>query len=61
MNEKLTWTKYATNKLVEKWWPIMSTGIMSDEEITQLHKDLKQVGISANDFFNVLIEKFNEK
>lgn len=59
MNEKLTWTEYATIKLVEKWWPIMSSRIMTDEEGVQLRKDLEQVGIDANDFFNVLIEKFN--
>lgn len=60
MNEKLTWTEYATNKLVEKWWPIISNHIMTDEEGVQLRKDLEQVGIDANDFFNVLIEKIKE-
>lgn len=60
MNEKLTWTEYATIKLVEKWWPIMSSRIMTDEEGVQLRKDLEQVGIDANDFFNVLIEKIKE-
>ena len=60
MNEKLTWTKYATNKLVEKWWPIMSTRIISDEEGVQLRKDLEQVGIDANDFFNAMIEKIKD-
>ena len=60
MNEKLTWTEYATIKLVEKWWPIMSSRIMTDEEGVQLRKDLEQVGIDANDFFNILIEKIKE-
>ena len=60
MNEKLTWTKYAINKLVEKWWPIISGRIMTDEEGLQLEKDLEQVGISANDFFNAMIEKIKE-
>ena len=60
MNEKLTWTEYATIKLVEKWWPIMSNRIMTDEEGVQLRKDLEQVGIDANDFFNILIEKIKE-
>lgn len=60
MNEKLTWIEYATNKLVEKWWPIMSTRIMNDEEGLQLQKDLEQVGIDANDFFNALIEKLKD-
>lgn len=60
MNKKITWTEYVTNKLVEKWWPIMSSHIMTDEEGVQLRKDLEQVGIDANDFFNVLIEKIKE-
>lgn len=60
MNEKLTWTEYAINKLVEKWWPIMSNRIMTDEEGLQLEKDLEQVGISANDFFNAMIEKIKD-
>lgn len=60
MNEKLTWTEYATNKLVEKWWPIMSTRIMTDEEALELEKDLEQVGIDGNDFFNAMINKIKE-
>lgn len=60
MNEKLTWTEYATNKLVEKWWPIISEHIMTDEEIRELEKDLEQVGIDGNDFFNAMIEKIKE-
>ncbi len=60
MNKKLTWTEYATNKLVEKWWPIMSSRIMSDEEISELHKDADQVGINIDDLFNAMIEKFRE-
>ena len=60
MNEKLTWTEYAINKLVEKWWPIMSNRTMTDEEGVQLRKDLEQVGIDANDFFNAMIEKIKD-
>ena len=60
MNEKLTWTEYAINKLVEKWWPIMSSRTMTDEEGVQLRKDLEQVGIDANDFFNAMIEKIKD-
>ena len=60
MNEKLTWTDYAINKLVEKWWPIMSSRTMTDEEGVQLRKDLEQVGIDANDFFNAMIEKIKD-
>lgn len=60
MNKKLTWTEYVTNKLVEKWWPIMSSHIMTDEEISELHKDAAQVGIDVDDLFNALIEKIKE-
>lgn len=60
MNKKLTWTEYATNKLVEKWWSIMSSHIMTDEEISELHKDAAQVGIDVDDLFNALIEKMRE-
>lgn len=58
--KKLTWTEYAINKLVEKWWPIMSNRTMTDEEGVQLRKDLEQVGIDGNDFFNAMIEKIKE-
>ena len=58
--KKITWTEYAINKLVEKWWPIMSSRTMTDEEGLQLEKDLEQVGIDANDFFNAMIEKIKE-
>lgn len=60
MNEKLTWTEYATNELVEKWWSILSNRIMTDEELLQLKKDLEQIGVDANDFFNAMIEKIQE-
>lgn len=60
MNKKITWTEYATNKLVEKWWSIMSNRIMTDEEALELEKDIEQVGIDANDFFNAMIEKIKE-
>lgn len=58
--KKLTWTEYAMNKLVEKWWPIMSSRYMTDEEIRQLHKDAEQTGIDVNDLFNAMIEKIKE-
>lgn len=58
--KKITWTEYAINKLVEKWWPIMSNRIMTDEEALELEKDLEQVGINGNDFFNAMIEKIKE-
>lgn len=58
--KKLTWNEYAINKLIEKWWPIMSNRIMTDEEGLELEKDLEQVGIDGNDFFNAIIEKIKE-
>lgn len=60
MNKKLTWIEYATNELVEKWWSIISNHIMTDEELLQLKKDLEQIGVDANDFFNAMIEKIKE-
>lgn len=58
--KKITWTEYAINKLIEKWWPIMSNRIMTDEEALELEKDLEQVGIDGNDFFNAMINKIKE-
>lgn len=58
--KKLTWNEYAMNKLIEKWWAIMSNRIMTDEEALELEKDLEQVGINGNDFFNAMIEKIKE-
>lgn len=58
--KKITWTEYAINKLIEKWWPIMSNRIMTDEEALELKKDLEQVGIDGNDFFNAMINKIKE-
>ena len=58
--KKLTWNEYAMNKLIEKWWAIMSNRIMTDEEGLELEKDLEQVGINGNDFFNAMIEKIKE-
>ena len=58
--KKITWTEYAIDKLVEKWWAIMSNRIMTDEEALELEKDLEQVGIDVNDFFNAMIEKIKD-
>ncbi len=58
--DKLTWEIYATNELVEKWWPIMNDHIMSNEEMKQLQKEVKQVGISMDDVLNVMIDKYEK-
>ena len=58
--DKITWEIYATNELVDKWWPIMNDHIMSEEEMKQLQKEAKQVGISMDDLLNVMIDKYEE-
>lgn len=58
--DKLTWEIYATNELVEKWWPVMNDHIMTDEEMKQLQKEAKQVGIDMDDLLNVMIEKYEK-
>lgn len=55
--DKLTWEMYATNELIEKWWPIMNDHIMSNEEMKQLKKEAKQVGIDMDDLLNAMIDK----
>lgn len=55
--DKLTWEMYATNVLIEKWWPIMNDHIMSDEEMKQLKKEAKQAGIDMDDLLNAMIDK----
>ena len=58
--DKLTWEIYATNELAEKWWPIMNDHIMSEEEMKQLKKEAKQVGINMDDLLNVMIDKYEK-
>ena len=58
--DKLTWEIYATNELVDKWWPIMNDHIMSNEEMKQLQKEAKQVGIDMDDLLNVMIDKYEK-
>lgn len=58
--DKLTWELYAINELVEKWWPIMNDHIMNEEEMKQLQKEVKQVGISMDDVLNVMIDKYEK-
>ncbi len=58
--DKLTWEIYATNEIVDKWWPIMNDHIMNEEEMKQLQKEVKQVGISMDDVLNVMIDKYEK-
>nr|DAJ98017.1 MAG TPA: hypothetical protein [Caudoviricetes sp.] len=58
--DKLTWEIYATNELVDKWWPIMNDHIMTNEEMKQLKKEAKQVGVSMDDLLNVMIDKYEK-
>lgn len=55
--DKLTWEIYATNELIEKWWPIMNDHIMSDIEMKQLKKEAKEAGIDMDDLLNAMIDK----
>lgn len=58
--DKLTWEMYAMNELVEKWWPIMNDHIMSNEEMKQLKKEAKQVGVDMDNLLNAMIEKYEK-
>lgn len=55
--DKLTWEMYATNELIEKWWPIMNDHVMSDIEMKQLKKEAKEAGIDMDDLLNAMIDK----
>lgn len=55
--DKLTWEIYATNELIEKWWPIMNDHIMSKEEMIQLRKEAKEAGIDMDDLLDTMIDK----
>lgn len=55
--DKLTWELYATNELIEKWWPIMNDHIMSDIEMKQLKKEAKDAGIDMDDLLDTMIDK----
>ena len=59
--DKLTWEMYAMNELIEKWWPIMNDHIMTNEEMKQLKKEAKQVGIDMDDLLNVMIDKHSKE
>lgn len=55
--DKLTWEIYATNELIEKWWPIMNDHVMSDIEMKQLKKEAKDAGIDMDDLLDAMIDK----
>ena len=58
---KLTWEIYATNVLIDKWWPIMNDHIMTQEEMKKLHKEAEQAGINMDDLINAMIDKHGEE
>lgn len=58
--DKLTWEMYATNELIDKWWPIMNDHIMTDEEMKQLQKEAKEAGVDMDDLLNAMIEKYEK-
>ena len=58
--DKLTWEMYATNELIEKWWPVMNDHIMTDEEMKQLQKEAKEAGVDMDDLLNAMIEKYEK-
>lgn len=59
--DKLTWEIYATNELIEKWWPVMNDHIMTNEEMKQLQKEAKQVGIDMDNLLNAMIDKYGKE
>lgn len=59
--DKITWEIYATNELIDKWWPVMSDHIMTQEEMKKLHKDAEQAGIDMDDLLNAMIDKYGEE
>ena len=59
--DKITWEIYATNELIDKWWPVMNDHIMTQEEIKKLHKDAEQAGIDMDDLINAMIDKHGEQ
>ena len=58
--DKITWEIYATNELIDKWWPVMNDHIMTKEEMKQIHKDAETVGIDMDDLLNAMIDKYGE-
>ena len=59
--DKITWEIYATNELIDKWWPVMNDHILTKEEMQQIHKDAETVGINMDDLINAMIDKHGEE
>ena len=59
--DKITWEIYATNELIDKWWPVMNDHIMTEKEMKQLHKDADTLGINMDDLLNAMIDKYGEE
>ena len=59
--DKITWEIYATNELIEKWWPVMNDHILTKEEMAQIHNDAETVGIDMDDLLNAMIDKYGEE
>ena len=59
--DKITWEIYATNELIDKWWPVMNDHILTKEEMQQIHKDAETVGINMDDLLNAMIDKYGEE
>ena len=59
--DKITWEIYATNELIDKWWPVMNDHILTKEEMAQIHNDAETVGIDMDDLLNAMIDKYGEE
>lgn len=58
--DKITWEIYATNELIDKWWPVMNDHILTKEEMKQIHNDATTAGIDMDDLLNAMIDKYGE-
>ena len=58
--DKITWEIYATNELIDKWWPVMNDHILTKDEMKQIHNDAETVGINMDDLLNAMIDKYEE-
>ena len=59
--DKITWEIYATNELIDKWWPVMNDHILTKEEMQQIHNDAETAGIDMDDLLNAMIDKYGEQ
>ena len=58
--DKITWEIYATNELIDKWWPVMNDHILTKEEMKQIHNDAETAGVDMDDLLNAMIDKYGE-